>query len=215
MDRQNSNTNPILLFLRLESNKMIQWTIGGSIVGFISYLLFSQLNLPTYTFTGLDLGITVIPIVGGINLGLVIIALVAAFCGPLAGFIVGFCGTLGVDFLFYNQLIALGSLNLAFGLLGFIVGIPRYNIEEGFTDGKKLGKLMLFTLAGYIVMTILYLISLIVIAKQSFQGTLLYNFAPYFSISLISLFIFAPVFVRIADIVIKQGIELKGEYKKK
>ncbi len=211
MDEQNLEKNKILTILRLESNKMIQWTVGGSIVGFISYLLLSQLNLPTYNFTGLDLGITVIPIDGGINLGLIIITLIAAFCGPIAGFVVGFFGTLGVDLLFYNQLIALGTLNLSFGLLGFIIGIPRYTDNEGFTDGKKLGKLMLFSLAGYLVMTILYLIGLIVIANQSFEGTLLYNFAPYFSITLISLFIFAPVFVRITDIVIKQGIELKGE----
>ena len=211
MSEQKSNKNPVLAFLRLDSNKMIQWTVGGAIIGIISYLLFSQLKLPTYNFTGLDLGIIVIPINGGINLGLVIIALVAAFCGPLAGFVVGFFGTLGFDLLFYNQLIALGTLNLAFGLLGFIIGIPRYTDNEGFTDGKKLGKLMLFSLAGYLVMTILYLIGLIVIANQSFEGTLLYNFTPYFSITLISLFIFAPVFVRIADIVIKEGIELKGE----
>lgn len=198
----------ILSFLRIESISMTKWTTGGILIGIIAYFVFAPLELPRYTFLGLDLGITVIPITGGVDLGLVIIVLIAAFCGPLAGFLVGFFGSLGANILYTQQIVAFGSINFAFGMLGFIVGIPRYTQDEGFADGQKLAKLILLILAGYFLMILLYLLSLIVIAGQSFEGTLLYNFAPSFSITLISLFLFAPVLVRITEIIINEGMRI-------
>ncbi len=208
MEENTTFKNKILSLLRIESVPMTKWTTGGTLIGIIAYFVFAPLELPNYTFMGLDLGITVIPITGGVDLGLVIIVLIAAFCGPLAGFFVGFFGSLGVSILYTQQIIALGFINFAFGMLGFIVGIPRYTQAEGFADGRKIAQLLLLILAGYFLMIILYLLGLIMIAGQSFEGTLLYNFAPSFSITLISLFLFAPVLVRISEIIINESIKI-------
>ncbi|NHJ01851.1 MAG: hypothetical protein EAX86_06880 [Candidatus Heimdallarchaeota archaeon] len=197
--------NSLLSFLRLESANEAKWTLSGIILGSIIYIFVSPVTLPSYTFFGLDLGITVIPITGGLYLGLVVIILVASFYGPLAGLLVGFIGHLGSEILFTQQIVAMGMVGLSFGMLGFIVGIPRYAKNEGFANGKNLGKMMLFTLIGYFLMTMLYLVSLMVVANQSFDGTLLYNFVPYFSITILSLFLFAPVFVRVYDILIAEA----------
>lgn len=142
---------------------------------------------------------------GGVYLGLVVIILVAAFYGPFAGFSVGFIGYLGSEILFSQQIVAFGMVGLSFGILGLIVGIPRYTKNEGFVNGQTLGKMMLFTLLGYLLMTMFYLTSLIVVASQSFNGTLLYNFAPYFSITLFSFFLFAPLFVRVFEVVLNEA----------
>ncbi len=208
MEEKTTLKSQLLSFLRVESSRMTKWTTGGTLIGIIAYFILALIDLPKYTFMGLNLGITVIPIKGGIDLGLVVIVLVAAFCGPLAGFFVGLIGSLGADILYTQQIIALGGVNLALGMLGFIVGIPHYTKDEGFADGKKIALLILFTLAGYFLMTIFYLVSLIVIAGQSFEGTLLFNFAPYFSITLISLLLFAPVAVRISEIIVNEGMKI-------
>ncbi|UCE12690.1 MAG: hypothetical protein JSV04_10910 [Candidatus Heimdallarchaeota archaeon] len=205
MEEEQTIKAQVLSLLRLESNAMAKWTFGGTLMGILTYFVTVSIKLPEYTFTGLDLGITVIPITGGINLGLVVITIVAALCGPLAGFLVAFFGSLGANILYTQQIVALGGVNFAFGMLGFIVGIPRYRKGDGFADGKTIAKLLLFTLLAYLLMTVLYLISLLMLASQSFEGTLLYNFAPSFTVTLFSLFLFAPVFVRISEVIITEG----------
>lgn len=206
-ETMNSRTR-ILSIFRLESSTTIVRTIVGTLAGTLSYMLVYLIEFPQYSFFGIDLGLTIFPIKGGIDFPMVVIVIIAAFCGPLAGFIVGFFGSLGVDLLFSHQLIVFGSINVAFCILGFIVGIPHYSHNEGFVNGKKLAILMLFTFFGFLIMNIIYLVSLLVIANQSFVATLLYNFLPYFSIWVISLFLIAPVVVRIAEIVFDQGMKL-------
>ena len=198
----------LVYLLRIESSLKAKWTFGGSLIGILAYFVLSPVNLPEYNFSGLDLGITVIPIKGGIDIGLVVISIIAAFCGPLAGFFVGFIGSLGADILYTQQIIGFGSINFAFGMLGFIIGIPRYTKDDGFADGRKIAYLILFSVFGYLLMTVFYLLGLIVIAGHSFEGALLYNFAPYFSITLLSLFLFAPVIIRILEILMIEGFKI-------
>ncbi|UCG02955.1 MAG: ECF transporter S component [Candidatus Heimdallarchaeota archaeon] len=208
MEEKKDLKTQLLYLLRLESTLISKWTFGGALIGILAYFVFSSVKLPEYTFTGLDLGITVIPVKGGIDLGLVVISISAAYCGPLAGFLVGFVGSLGADFLYTQQIVAFGSVNFAFGILGFIIGIPRYMKEDGFADGNKIALLILFSFIGYLSMTFLYLIGLMLIAGQSLEGTLLYNFAPNFSIILISLLLFAPVIARIGEILMIEGLKI-------
>jgi hypothetical protein len=187
---------------------MIKRIIISSIIGILVYILIYSIKFPQYTFFGIDLGITTFPIKGGIDLPIVVIILIAVFCGPLTGFTVGFFGSLGADILFTNQLIVFGTINFSFGILGFIVGIPRYTQDQGFADGRKMAILLLYSFIGFLLMNFIYLVSLLVIANQSFVATLLYNFLPYFTIWVISLFLIAPVVVRITEIIIFQVMEL-------
>ncbi|MHA2334165.1 MAG: hypothetical protein ACXAEU_19210 [Candidatus Hodarchaeales archaeon] len=191
--------NKLLQFLRLDSSSKIKMTAIGSIIGILAFILLDLIVLPEYFLMGL-LKVTV-------DMAIVVIPIVAAFCGPLAGFITGFFGSLGADLLYNQQVVALGSINFALGMLGFIIGIPKYTEDNGFADGRKLVKLILFTIAGFLIAVIIYLISLLVIANQSFLGTLLYNFLPFFSVSFISLVLIAPVAVRITEIVVNLVME--------
>ncbi|MHA2225407.1 MAG: ECF transporter S component [Candidatus Hodarchaeales archaeon] len=205
MVETNSPLNRILAFFRVESNKMIKNTLGGSVIGFSLFFIFEVLKFPQFTFSGIDVGITVIPIIFGIDLTIIVIAITACFFGPLAGFLVGFLGSLTSDLFYTHQIVAMGGINFAFGMLGFIIGIPRYTKENGFANGKELAKLMLFSFLSFIVMSILLLGSLMIILQQSFIGTILYNFIPFLSIWLISLLIFTPVIAWIAEMMYNQA----------
>jgi hypothetical protein len=167
-------------------------TLIGTLAGILSYIILYVITLPSYKLMGM---LTV-----QISLALLAIPVAAAFFGPLSGFLVGLLGTLGADALFTQQIIALGVIDLSFGLLGFITGIPHYTEGEGFSKGRRLGKLILFMMAGFVVMTIVYLGGLLVVAGQNLLSVILYNFLPFFSVSLVTLLVVAPVAVRLADI---------------
>ncbi|WXG44310.1 MAG: hypothetical protein WED04_09800 [Promethearchaeati archaeon SRVP18_Atabeyarchaeia-1] len=182
-----------LYFMRLQTREDILKTLLGSLAGIVSYIVLYFVRSPSYKLMGM---LTV-----QIDFALLAIPVAAAFFGPLSGLLVGFLGTLGADALFTQQIIALGVINLSYGLLGLITGIPHYTEGEGFSRGRRLGKLLVFTMAGLIAMVILYLGGLLVIAGQNLLPTLLYNFLPFLSVSLITLLIVGPVAVRIAGAV--------------
>lgn len=179
----------ILRFLRLQTRGSVLRTILGILIGVAAYILLYQLVLPGYRLMSM---ITV-----QFNLAILVIPVVAAFFGPLAGFLVGVLGSAGADALFTQQIIAFGLINVAYGLLGFVAGIPSY--KKGFSSGRTLGKLILFTMCGLLVMAVVYLAALIVVAGQNLLPTLLYNFLPFISVSFITLFLMSPVAVRIID----------------
>jgi uncharacterized membrane protein len=156
-------------------------------LGIIGYIILYLIELPSFKIMGL---LTI-----QINLALLVIPIVAVFYGPLAGFLVGFLGTLSTDALFVQQVIAFGIINLAYALLGFIIGIPHYLEDDGFSKWRRIAKLFLFTLAGFVVMSILYVTSLLLIVGQNVLTVLLYNFLPFFSVSLITLLIVSPAVV--------------------
>lgn len=188
-----SGRERLLRFLRLDTHESIKRTLIGTTAGILSYLILFLIVLPSFKVMGL---LTV-----QIDLALLVIPVAAGFFGPLAGFMVGLFGTLGADILFTQQIIALGVIDLSYGLLGFIAGIPRYTQGEGFSNGRTLGKFILFTMVGFAVMVIVYLAGLILIAGQNFLSAFLYNFLPFFSVSLLTLLIISPVAVRLTDIV--------------
>ena len=185
----------LMKLLRIHTSDHQRWLLEGIILGFILYLIFNFFELPKIIIGGL---ITI-----QIDLAIIVIPVVAALIGPLGGLVVGFFGSIVSDLLITHQIIALGGVNIALGIFGFIVGLPEYKLNN-FSDGRKLAKYILFVFIGWICLIILYLGSLLMIANQSFEGTLLYNFLPFFFVSLISLLIISPVCVRIAEILILQ-----------
>jgi uncharacterized membrane protein len=189
----------LLHFFHLESRESTKKTLLGTVVGILSYLILYIIVLPSFKVMGL---LTV-----QINLSLLAIPIVAGFFGPLAGLAVGLFGTLCADILFTQQIVALGVIDLSYGLLGFIAGIPRYTQGEGFSKGRTLVKFILFTMAGFVVMVMVYLAGLIVVAGQNLLSAFLYNFLPFFSVSLITLLIVSPVAVRLVDIAARYSMK--------
>jgi len=194
MARKRDFGEQALRILRVESRESVMRTLVGAIAGIVSYVILNLVSLPDYKLMGL---VTV-----RIDLALLVIPLAAAFLGPLAGFLVGLFGTLGVDVLLAQQIVAFGAVDLAYGVLGLIIGIPHYTQRDGFLKSRTLGKLILVSLTGFLVMVLVYLVGLIVIAGQNILPTMLFNFLRFFSVSLITLVIVAPVAVGLVGIVV-------------
>jgi uncharacterized membrane protein len=177
--------------LHLDDRNNFPKVVLVTIIGTLSYIILDNVKLPSYRMLSY---ITV-----QINPAIICISIAAAFFGPIAGLFVGLFGTLISDILTSNHLIAFGLVNLSYGLLGFIIGIPHYDGVQGLRNGRILGKLILFSVLGLIVMALTYLFSLIVVSGQNLLPTLLYNALPFFSVSLITLIIIAPTIIRIID----------------
>jgi len=194
MLNKNSVRQKVERIIRIQTWDEALRTIIGAIIGTISYIALSQVKMPSYKLMGL---FTI-----QINLAILVIPIAAAFLGPLAGFLVGFLGTLGADAFFVHQFIAFGVINLSYGILGFIAGIPHYLEGEGFSNGRILGKLIMFIAVGFLAMSLTYLVGLILVVGQNQLSALLYNFLPLFSVSLINLLVIAPVVARLVEIVL-------------
>lgn len=174
---------------RLRNRDESMRTLMGGLLGATFYIALYALDLPAYRLMGI---VTV-----QIDPAILAIPVAAAFFGPLAGFLAGVIGSTGADALFTQQIVALGLINVSYGLLGLIAGIPRY--KGGFSSWRALAKVALFTMAGFFVMALVYLGALILVAGQNLLPTLLYNFLPFFTPSLITLLAVTPVAVRALD----------------
>jgi uncharacterized membrane protein len=189
LGEKRSGRERALHFFRLQTREEAMRTVLGGLLGAIFYITLNVVDLPGYRLMGV---VTI-----QIDPAILAIPVAAAFFGPLAGLLAGLLGSAGADALFTQQVVALGLINVSFGLLGFIAGIPRY--AKGFSSGRALAKVVLFTMAGFVVMALVYLGALILVAGQNMLPTLLYNFLPFFTVSLIMLFLVTPVAVRIID----------------
>ena len=61
---------------------------------------------------------------------LAIIATVGAIRGPMAGFLTGYIGLVVHDFVFFNTVLTYTLPAVAYGLLGFIVGVASYDLDR-------------------------------------------------------------------------------------
>jgi uncharacterized membrane protein len=179
----------LLGFFRIRSRSEAARTLSGAFLGALFYIALYRLDLPGFRVMGLaavqiDPAILAIPVA-------------AAFFGPLAGLLAGLIGSFGTDALFTQQVIAMGLINLSYAVLGFVAGIPRYS--KGFSTWRALIKVLLFTMAGFALMALIYYGALVYVAGQNTLVTMLYNFLPFFTPSLITLLLLTPVAVRILE----------------
>lgn len=186
----------ILSFLRIRSRGEATRTLLGAILGAAFYIALCRLDLPAFRVMGV---ITV-----QIDPAILAIPVAAAFFGPLAGLLAGLAGSLGADALFTQQIIAYGVINLSYALLGFVSGIPRY--RNGFSSWRALAKLVVFTMAGFGAMAVVYLGALLYLANQNMLVTMLYNFLPFLTPSLITLLVLTPVAVRAIEVLARRAL---------
>lgn len=184
-----SGRGRLLRFLRMGSKAEATRTLMGAFLGALFYIALFRLDLPGFRVMGL-VSVQIDP-------AILAIPVAAAFFGPLAGLLAGLIGSFVADALFTQQVIALGMINLSYAVLGFVAGIPRY--PQGFSTWRSLVKVVIFTMAGFVLMALIYYGALVYVAGQNMLVTMLYNFLPFLTPSLITLLLLTPVAVRVLD----------------
>jgi uncharacterized membrane protein len=191
----------ILEIFQIQSTNMILWTIISAIIGTVLYVGVALIPMP---YIADDL------MLFGFLPALVIIALVGAIRGPIAGFLVGYLGEVLYGLLAYNVIVTMTLPAMAFGILGFFVGLTTYD----FTNGKSLLKLSIFSVVGFIFTVLFGLVIGLTIEVLSFDAALLYVTLPMLTMGIPTLLFLTPVVARIWPIFVRVFEIIVAESKK-
>jgi uncharacterized membrane protein len=129
----------------------------------------------------------------------IVLVVFAAFGGPLAGFLTGFCGTLLFDAIVGGTIVWAGTAALGFGLFGFIAGWPM--VRKDPTNGRNLVKLAVASLLGWLLNAAILLLGALVVGQMSILLALLWILLPYLTTGLTTVIVFPPIVVRLCQLV--------------
>jgi uncharacterized membrane protein len=170
--------------LQIQSSKALLITLLYSSIAIVIFLLMSLIPQP-FIMNGL--------FKFGLILPLALIPTIAAIRGPLAGFITGYIGTFLFDLVVYRVILLVTIPYLPYGLLGLLIGLANYQIN----NGKSLAKLA-------IISTLVFLLSvlLLTIIGLTMQGISILVFLgfvvlPLLSMGIPSIFLLTPLYSRL------------------
>ena len=153
-NEEGSSSGGLKAKFQMTDRNMALRTLSYALIGALLYVGISLIPMPFTMVTLLKFGL--LPAV-------VVIALVGAIRGPLAGFIVGYLGEVLYGLVVYNQIVTLTLPAVAFGVLGFIAGIATYD----FSNGRSLAKLSVLSTIGFIFTVLLVVVIGITIEEYS------------------------------------------------
>lgn len=174
----------LLKKFQIQSLKEFLISVLYSLIAIVCYLFLSLLPKP-YTMIGL-LKFGIIP-------ALAIIPTLGAIRGPLAGFITGYLGSLLADLIFYQTVLAFTIAYLPFGILGFLVGLARYQLK----NGKSLAKLAILSTLAFLLSVILLAVIALTIQQISLLVILGFVTLPLLTMGIPSVFLLTPLYSRL------------------
>ena len=174
----------LLKKFQIQSLKDVLITVLYSLTAIVCYLLLSLLPQP-FTMVGL-LKFGIIPT-------LAIIPMLGAIRGPLAGLVTGYLGPLLADLIFNQTVLAFTTPYLLFGILGFLVGLARYQLK----NGKSLAKLAILSTLAFFLSVILLTVIALTIQQTSLLVVLGYVTLPHLTMGIPSVFLLTPLYSRL------------------
>jgi hypothetical protein len=170
--------------LHLQDMNTAIWTIIFAVLGAAIYVGISLIPMPFMMVSVLKFGL--LPAV-------TIIALTGAIRGPLAGFIAGYLGEVLYGLLVYNVVVTMTLPAMAYGIMGFIVGLSRYD----FTNGRSLLKLAILSVIGFVFTTLLTVVLAITVEGYSVLAAIAFAMLPMLTMGLLTLLFLTPVLARL------------------
>ncbi len=183
-EHQGTNDLSVLEKFQVQSPEMILWTILYSLLGVGLYILIELIPMP-YTMVSL--------FAFGLAPALAIIAIVGAIRGPIAGLLTGYLGTLLYDLLFYSTVVGMTLPYLAYGVLGFVVGLASYDM----TNGRSLMKMSVLSAVGFVFTVLLVVVIGLTLGGVSTLVEIGFVMLPLLTIGLPSVFFLTPLFARL------------------
>lgn len=180
----------------LVSRTAVSWTVIWALLGIGMFFVSRFLRLP-----GITAGLFTFEIVPYF----IVLVVFAAFGGPLAGFLTGFCGTLLFDALVGGTIVWAGTAALGFGLFGLIAGWPM--VRKDPANGRNLVKLAVASLLGWLLNAAMLLFGALVVGQMSILLALLWMLLPYLTTGLTTIIVFPPIVVRLCQLAWTAALE--------
>jgi len=174
----------ILKKFQIENTKIGLQTILNIILGVGVYLLLASIPMP-YTMVGL--------FKFGITPAVAVIAVVGVFRGPFAGFFTGYFGTLLYDLFSYSTIMSMTLPYLAYGLIGFITGLAKYNP----TNGRSLIKISIISSISFIITILLIALIGLTLEKVDLLFEIGFVILPLVTVGIPSIFLLTPLYARV------------------
>ena len=170
--------------LQIQSSKALLITLLYSSIAIVIFLLMSLIPQP-FIMNGL--------FKFGLILPLALIPTIAAIRGPLAGFITGYIGTFLFDLVVYRVILLVTIPYLPYGLLGFLVGLANYKIN----NGRSLAKLAIISTLVFLLSVLL--LTIIGLTMQGISVLVLLGFVviPLLGMGIPSVLLLTPIYSRL------------------
>ena len=156
-------------------------TVLYSLIGAGIFILIAMIPKP-FTMVGL--------FKFGLLPALAVIAVVGAIRGPIAGLLTGYIGTVLQDLIFFTAIVTWTLPSLAYGFLGFIVGLSTYDLAKE----RSLIKLSAYSGVGFILSTFLILLIGIAIESISVLVEIAFAFLPLLTVGVPSVVLLTPLY---------------------
>ncbi len=130
--------------LFIQDRRAALWTLVSVLIGVAVFVLLSMLPKPYLMVDLFRLGL--LPAAA-------VITTVGSVRGPLAGLLTGYLGTLLYGLLVFSTVVSMSLDAMAFGVMGFVVGLVRYD----FNSGRSLAKLSVMSAIGMFIAAVIVL----------------------------------------------------------
>ena len=185
--------------MALEKLRIDHWavalvTILFGLVGAGVFALVNSLDMPFTMISLFKLGLAP---------SLAIIALVGGIRGPLAGFLTGYIGVVTYDLLMYGTVVTLTIPALAYGVLGFVVGLASYDLS----NGRSLAKLSILSVVGLVFTGLLLVVISMFVEQIAVLAGIGFILLPLLTTGLPSVILITPVLARLW-LAIDQNVQL-------
>ncbi len=186
-----SEEEGILEKFQIQSSEMLLWTILYGLLGAGFFIILSFIPRP---YIMVDL------FMFGLAPAMAIITVAGAIRGPIAGFLTGYIGTLVYDLIVSATVVTFTLTAVAFGLMGFIVGIARYD----FTSGRSLVKMSILSIIGLIFTVLLTVVIGLTVEVYADLVVLGFVMLPLLTVGIPSVFLLTPLFARLWHLVMSK-----------
>ena len=176
----------ILDKFQINGAMMLIWTIIYSLIGAgLVVLLMSPAVPKPYLMVDL-FKFGLLPIVA-------VIAVTGAIRGPIAGFLTGYLGVVIADLLFFGAVVTMTLPAMAYGVLGFIVGLASYD----FINGRSLGKLSVLSMVGWVFTILLVVVIGLMVEVYATMAAIGFVMLPLMTLGLPTAILLTPVLARL------------------
>ena len=165
----------------IQSRRAVLWTLVSVVIGVVAFILLSIIPRPYLVIDLFKFGLwpaaAVITTVGSVR-------------GSLAGLLTGYLGTLLYDLLVFSTVVSMSLDAVAFGIMGFIVGLVRYD----FSRGRSLVKLSIVSAIGMLVAAVITLAVGLLVEVYADLVAIGFVVLPLLTVGVPTVFLLTPVF---------------------
>jgi energy-coupling factor transport system substrate-specific component len=167
--------------LQIENREAFLKTLLFIFIGTLLFVVLKSIPMP-YLAVGL--------FKFGLVPALAIISTIAAIRGPLAGLLTGYIGSVLANLLLSGGIVAFTLYSLAYGVMGFIVGLARYD----FNYSRSLAKLSVLSMAGLVITVLLIAVVGLFVEGVATLVVIGFQLLPLLTMGLPSVFLLTPLF---------------------